>query len=234
MFSCKCLENNLLRDHVSPEKVVGKLLAVGIIEQSKMIESSMKFEKIRIWATGMACAFLSVAGASALGLNDPGVMGTVDDGIPADISDQVVYVNTLLGMAAPSGPTLIGTETYQRSSNADPGSGSVTAVGASKDESGAGAGSGFEYVIAKYDGPNAGSVVFYFGGAAFNLPLNSADIWVNGQNEGYGLSHWTGFNPGPGTGPGPGPGPGVPDAGSTLALIGLAVTGLGLLRRKLS
>jgi hypothetical protein len=84
-------------------------------------------------------------------------------------------------------------------------------------------GSGFEYVLAKYDGPS---------GAAFSLPTDSPTIWLNGQQNGYGLSHWTGFNPGPGTGPGSGPG--VPDAGSTLALIRLAVTGLDLLRRRLS
>jgi hypothetical protein len=39
-------------------------------------------------------------------------------------------------------------------------------------------GSGFEYVLAKYDGPNAGSVVFYFGGAAANGQPDDLVEWA--------------------------------------------------------
>lgn len=188
----------------------------------------MKFGRIKVWATGVACALLSVAGASALTINDdnPYVIGTVEGLQSPTIAQEAAAVNILLGMGINSSQTVDG-DTYTRGDNPVLGSGSVS--GGTKDDSGGLSGSGFEYVIAKYDGPNAGSVVFYFGGAAFTLPADGYSIWGNeGQ---YALSHWTGFN-GPGTGPGPGPG--VPDAGSTLALIGLAVTGLGLLRRKLS
>jgi hypothetical protein len=196
----------------------------------------MTLGQFKTLVAGVAGAYLTLTTASALTINDPNVIGTIIDSIPASIANEVVYVNNLLGLTPNAGPVVIGTETYTRGANADPGSGSVTAVGAVQTDvpPGGVSGSGYEYVLAKYDGPNAGAVLFYFGGAAFTLPSDSATIWMNPQQQGYGISHWTGFNPGPGTGPGPGPGPGVPDAGSTVALLGLAVTALGFLRRKLS
>jgi hypothetical protein len=73
----------------------------------------------------------------------------------------------------------------------------------------------YTYLFAKYDGPNAGSVVWYIG----NLVGQTIDIpstW-----NGYGLSGWTIF----------GGGNGVPDGGATVMLLGAALGALGMARR---
>lgn len=167
--------------------------------------------------------------AQAISLTDPGVVGTVTDGAPSSIADEVIYANTLLGLAANVTTTIDG-ELYKTSSTDYVGS--VSATGAvKKNTTDAGFSltvSGFEYVLAKYDGLNGGSVLFYLGGGSMTLPGTSEPLWVNTAGNGYGISHWTGF------GPSTPPPPSVPDAGSTLAMIGLAMTGLGVARRKLS
>lgn len=52
--------------------------------------------------------------------------------------------------------------------------------------------SGFDFAMAKYDGPNAGYILFALGGGSFTLPQYPADFWT--LSEQYALSHWTGFN----------------------------------------
>jgi hypothetical protein len=181
---------------------------------------------IKIWAAAIACSCFVGTSAYALTINDPGVMGTIVTGEPSSIAKEVVYVNTLLAQALGSGPTTIGGHDYTRSLNADPGSGSVSAVGAFQGPVGnTSVPAGYEYVLGKYDGPNGGDVVWYLGGAAINLPADSSTIWVNVSSQGYGLSHYTVFNADAGS---------VPDGGSTLALMSVGLTALGFLRRKLS
>jgi len=75
--------------------------------------------------------------------------------------------------------------------------------------------SSYTYLFAKYDGPNAGSVVWYLG----NLVGQTIDIPTTwGQ---YGLSGWTIFSGGGG----------VPDGGATVMLLGAALGALGMARR---
>ncbi|HZI33513.1 MAG TPA: hypothetical protein VFF11_14325 [Candidatus Binatia bacterium] len=52
--------------------------------------------------------------------------------------------------------------------------------------------SGWDYVIAKYDGKNAGYILFYLGGQAADLPQFPNDFWTT--KEQYGISGWTAFN----------------------------------------
>jgi hypothetical protein len=75
----------------------------------------------------------------------------------------------------------------------------------------------YNYLFAKYDGPNQGSVVWYVG----NL---SGSITIPSQWNQYGLSGWTLFGPG---------GAGVPDGGTTVMLLGAALGALGMARRYL-
>jgi hypothetical protein len=174
---------------------------------------------------GMLAAGVS-SSAFAITLNDPGVVGTVTDGAPADTDSEVVYVNTLLSLAANVTTTIDG-ELYKTSSTDY--TGSVSATGAVKmNTTDAGFSltvSGYTYVLAKYDGNNGGSVLWYLNGATFTLPETSEPLWTNPGGEGYGISHWTGFGGTP---------PSVPDAGSSLALIGVAMAGLGFMRLKIS
>lgn len=70
-----------------------------------------------------------------------------------------------------------------------------TVITSSSASGGAGdaVGSGWDYVIAKYDGPNAGYIMFYLGGEAAILPQYPANFWTE-KPEQYGISGWTAFN----------------------------------------
>jgi hypothetical protein len=78
-------------------------------------------------------------------------------------------------------------------------------------------GSGAYYLVAKYDGPNGGAEVWDIsglsGGDIINLPSKA---WRHGMT-GYALF-----------------GASIPDGGATVLLLGAALSGLGVLRRKLS
>jgi hypothetical protein len=174
--------------------------------------------------------------AHALAINDAGVVGTIKSGEPASIENEVGYINHLLGLNAGTVNDLYADHIYNTSSTEY--NGSVTADGAYRLEKDISQGvpnpnftlqvqSGFDYVLAKYDGPNGGDVLFYLGGASFTLPGNSYDIWTNNADKGYGISHWTAFN----AGPDDPDRPHVPDGGTTVAMLGLAFAGLGATRR---
>jgi hypothetical protein len=55
---------------------------------------------------------------------------------------------------------------------------------------------GWNFVIAKYAGQQAGYVVFYLGGNSETLPSDPADYWTT-QSGKYGISGWTAFDPVP-------------------------------------
>jgi hypothetical protein len=87
----------------------------------------------------------------------------------------------------------------------------------------------YDYVLAKYDGTNAGYVLFYmptYDGGSYTIPEYSYSIWNTTTGQGnpvqasYQLSGWVGFT--------------VPDGGSTVTLLGSVLLGLSVLRRRLS
>jgi hypothetical protein len=87
----------------------------------------------------------------------------------------------------------------------------------------------FTYMYAKWDGPNFGSGVFYIAG------LSSVEIISNlgypgGQQ--YGLSGVSFFTPT--TTPNPNDGGKVPDGGTTIACLGMALLGLGSMKKLIS
>ncbi len=58
---------------------------------------------------------------------------------------------------------------------------------------------GWDYVAAKYDGPEAGIVLFYLGGQAATIPQYPYSFWTT-KTEKYELSQWVAFKavePGP-------------------------------------
>ncbi|MGC3961033.1 MAG: hypothetical protein QM813_24810 [Verrucomicrobiota bacterium] len=52
---------------------------------------------------------------------------------------------------------------------------------------------GWDFVIAKYDGKNAGYVLYYLGGTSQTIPAYPADYWTANPNK-WMISGWTGFN----------------------------------------
>jgi hypothetical protein len=182
----------------------------------------MKYGNIKNCALAIVCAWLAGTSAYALSITDPGVLGIIETGEPASDALETEYANTLLGQPLNSGPTTIQASNgddhdYTRNGLADPGSGSVS--GPIKDETGnTVVPAGYEYVLAKYDGPNGGDVLWYLGGAGITLPSTSEPLWANPAGHGYGISHFTVFNS-------------VPDGGATVMLLGAALAGLGTVRR---
>lgn len=92
---------------------------------------------------------------------------------------------------------------------------------------------GYDYALAKYDGQEAGYILFYLGGTASTIPAAPYNIWTTGTEQ-YALSHWTVFNGTNEINPNDGGGNGVPDGGSTMTMLGLGLVGLGMVKRKLS
>jgi hypothetical protein len=66
-------------------------------------------------------------------------------------------------------------------------------IGSSLSGSGQTVPEGWEFVIAKYAGQQAGYVVFYLGGNSATIPSSPQNYWTT-QTGKYGLSGWTAFN----------------------------------------
>ena len=159
--------------------------------------------------------------AHALDFDDAFDLGSVTPPEPASPTDEEGYVNTLISLAQGSGTTTIGGFTFNRK---DTSCGTCpAAVFNSRDESGGntidlGTG-GFTYLLGKYDGPNGGSEVWNVQGLTGLMTIPLKGLPPDNQ---FGLSHFTLFGGGSTQ---------VPDGGTTAALLGAALAGMGFLRR---
>jgi hypothetical protein len=162
--------------------------------------------------------------ASALTFGDANDLGSVQFGIPSGDDFRTSYVNHLIDMAPGTSDSALG-QTFTRSL-ANPGPGFPNYPDAVFDHNGTGTsidlgdGTLYSYLFAKYDGPNAGSEVWYVGGLSGIVTIPG--FGLPGQE--YGLSGWTLFGPG---------GTSVPDGGTTVMLLGAALGALGMARRYL-
>ena len=179
--------------------------------------------KLAILCTAVCAAMLaSTHNASALNLSpgDTYTLGYVYYGIPSGDVDRQNYVNDLVYMYN-NGITNWSNngQTYQIV-NGSPHFGAtlpnaIWAADGTGTTINLGLPGTYNYLFAKYDGPNQGSVVWYVG----NL---SGSITIDATWGGYGLSGWTLFGPG---------GAGAPDGGTTVMLLGAALGALGMARR---
>ena len=170
-------------------------------------------------------AFTHNASADAtLTIGDGQTLGYVYFGIPSGDQDRENYTNHLVYMynnGIADDPSFLGQSYHIVNGSPAFGATLPNAVfalnGGPADQINLGSTAGtYTYLFAKYDGPNAGSVVWYVGNLTgiFTIP----QAW-----KGYGLSGWTLFG-GPGT---------VPDGGTTVMLLGAALGALGMVRRYL-
>jgi len=173
--------------------------------------------KFALLLTAVAAALLTFTpSARALTIGDAHELGFVNFGIPSGDSDRLTYVNHLIGMIPGTSDKADG-QTYFRSGN-NFGSLAPAVLGGLVDGTSTsinlGAGGTYLYLFAKYDGPNYGSEVWYVGDL-------SGTITIPATAGGYGLSGWTLFGSAATT----------PDGGTTVMLLGAALSVLGMARR---
>jgi hypothetical protein len=180
--------------------------------------------------SALACtvmlAFTNNARAdTTLAFNDIYVVGTVTDGSPASPAAAAEYINFMIGLNLNQTEVHdfgqpLGVQTIHRSGNTFPGGlplassvGAVSGGGTTIDLNAIGG--TFTYLFAKYDGQNDISLVWNITGLTGILTIPGF-----GPN-GYALSGWILFGP---TGT-------VPDGGTTVMLLGAALSALGMARR---
>ena len=182
--------------------------------------NSIPTSKLALFCTAIAGAlftFSQSANAIALQIGDSHELGFVNYGIPAGDGDRLTYVNHLIGMALGTSDKADG-QTYFRSNNAFSQLPQAVLAGSKQGKTttiNLGAGGLYTYLLAKYDGPNYGTEVWYVGD-------QSGIITIPAAAGRYDLSGWMLFGPGVA---------GVPDGGTTAMLLGAALSVLGIARR---
>lgn len=196
-----------------------------------------------IFKTTLFGALLLLGGqVQAITINDAGVVGTIwhcGDAVEAgatpdskcssaDSTSETAMAQYLLDMGINSTVTADGNgdgyyEDYETGANDYSG----ILVFAEKDDSGDNTGfDAYEYVLGKYDGPNAGYILYnvadYVAAYGSAIPMLPAPIWGNSNDTGLALSHWVGFNR-----------TSVPAPGAAF-LLGLGLIGLVGMRKKIS
>ena len=172
----------------------------------------------------VALGFANQAGAILLDTSSPQYLGMISPDTPAGDADEASYINYLIAMALDTTVVdAVGANDMTRSGNAFSYLPTASVAGLAKDDSGDNTGSfgtGYTYLLAKYDGGNGGTWVWHVAGLTetFQIPVNFPTA---SHPEGYELSHYTLFNPGTR----------VPDGGVTAMLLALTMLGFGGLRR---
>jgi len=168
------------------------------------------------------------------------LLGTVIPGTQGGGQAQrdAAMTNALIAIGSLGGQTTINGGLYSRSFNSFGSLPAATATGALLGTNIAegttpvtvNLGSGFQYLVAAYDGPNGGVAVFNVAGLTGSVDLYRyakplADGNLVGSNVAaqgfFKMTGWTLLNP---TGT-------VPDGGTTVMLLGAALGGLGVARR---
>jgi hypothetical protein len=181
----------------------------------------MKLNIIRTTKLAMLCTAVCAAmlafspNANALTIGDTHEIGFVNFGIPSGDQDRTNYVNHLIGMGLGTQDDFSGQHFTRSNNNFGPLSTAVWAANGTSTSINLGAVGTYTYLFAKYDGPNYGSEVWYVGDL-------SGIITIPATAGGYGLSGWTLFTTG---------GQGVPDGGTTVMLLGAALSAIGMARR---
>lgn len=186
---------------------------------------------------GLLVTLVLAPQAQALLITDPGVVGTIEAGTQsANVDNELDWANYLLSivgtdvMVTLDGNIPLDGDTENYHTGATDYSGILTGGNQMQATGGAPDMSSYEWAFGKYDGENAGYVLFNMGdwfasSGSYMLPMSSADIWTHTTGEGeegYGLSHVTGFGRSK-----------IPDGGATIPLLGLALLGAAALRNRL-
>jgi hypothetical protein len=213
----------------------------GFMPEITMIRLSMK---TALALTASMCLGLgasqSVVANPLLSQSSGEFMGVVSPGAPAGAADEANYINYLNSMAAPSTASAL-SQTFTRSANTlcfntcpditftggqpnglTKADGSFLGV-----DFGTGGFTG--YVLTKYDADKGGDLVWYLNNVTgvYDLQQTYGNCGNPNDPAGCGMSHLSVFK----TGGGGGPPQEIPEP-SSIALVGLAMLGLGVARRR--
>jgi PEP-CTERM motif len=207
-----------------------------MINLNSVIGKARMTSRRAIFGLVIACSMGLASQVSAISLTvgDSLTLG-LTPGEPSSPTDEANYINFLIDMVpgttsgGPSSPP-----NYTRTSNilCFPLCDDATATGSITDNSQNNTGSfgdGFDYLLAKYDGPNGGDVIWYVAGltGTFDIPQQLAPNPLCTQGS-CGLSHWALFNADDG---GASPTDKVPEP-STLLLFGAGLIAMSRFARK--
>ena len=178
--------------------------------------------------SALALMLLSASTASALTVGDMFFVGTIIDGVPASPQDEINYINSLIQVAPNTLDATCNLDTdeacdrtlsNQFAANTLPVANLTLAQKVETGSTTFTAGD-YEYVLAKYgSGPSGGgSYVWYIGtlDGTQSLPATFG-------TGGLAISHYSLYNATVTN---------VPDGGTTAALLGLSMVGLGMIRRR--
>jgi len=193
----------------------------------------MKNTFFKLASAATFTAALSLSSAFGLTLTSANVVGIYDGKLTnAGIETEIVAAQKLLDMAknTTSGPFDSTTQLYLYQTSATEYAATLTLTHAFQSDTTAVA--NYDWGFAKYNGQQAGYVLFYLGGANAStiIPNYPAPIWTTNTSK-YALSHVTLFNK---SVPTDVPVPQVPDSGATVALLGAALAGLAFFRRRIA
>ena len=190
----------------------------------------MKVSRFKTLMAAIAITLIT-APAYALTLSTPGVVGVANSSVTSTaFGNPTVLTNiaqTLLNMAAntstPTGCLVVtqGSSCYQTGPteySANLSGLTSTVVSGLNGQVQNIAGLGYTWLLAKYNGPNAGYVLFYVPTFGTTIPAFPTTLWTS-TNQ-YGISGYVAWGS-----------TSVPDSGATLSLLGLALAGLGAFRR---
>lgn len=176
--------------------------------------------RVRLATVASVLAFTLVpafAFATPLTLNSLGVVGTLNGGgTGSDPDTELVWAQHLLDMAAASEDWDFTPETGYATSDTE--YAGVLSPGVKTDGGSYVVPVGYEWVFAKYDGQNAGYILFHLPTwGSTTIPQYPFSIWAE-KDEKFAISHFTVYNA-------------VPDGGSMAILLGMALIGLAGVRR---
>ena len=145
-------------------------------------------------------SYATLTWSSPLTLSTPGIVG-VAYGVTGSGQGSDPFLFTvaqdLLNLSANQDVTMniSGTSTEFKTSTTTDYNGTVITSGTTSGGAGVNVtlASNYDFAIAKYDGQNAGYILFYLGGQAANLPQYPADFWTSNTDQ-YQISGWTEFN----------------------------------------
>jgi len=237
---------------VFPKVVTGRPLIEAVHGEEMLtnikISKTMK-KNHTIWAGAVLGTCLALTSARAdtilnVGLSSPLVIGEVIPQVlspPGQEARDLAMANTLIGMynsGSPSAaPYFVSGNSFATPLPPAVTTGDMitpfTGMTLSTSQVIINVGSGFKYLIAAYDGQNAGAVLWDISGlpagTIIDIPryaqptAGGTDLVADaGQFQ---VTTWSMFNPGTTS---------VPDGGTTVVLLGAALSGLGLVRRKLA